>query len=76
MVTAAINRLVYYEKMPGLKSLTLLTYKEDRGDGTVCGNYRGPKLLEFIMKIVEHILEKIICKQVDIDDMKFGFVPR
>jgi len=38
------------------------------GDATICGNYRGLKLLEVIIKIVVHILEKIIHDHI-IDDM-------
>jgi len=39
-----------------------------------CGLYRGIKLLEHAMKVVERIFEDRIRHQIDIDDMKFGFM--
>jgi len=39
-----------------------------------CGSYRGIKLLELAMKVVERILEDRIRQQIDIDDMQFGFM--
>ena len=38
------------------------------------GNYRGLKLTDHVMKLVEHVLERRINKMVDIDEMQFGFV--
>ena len=40
-----------------------------------CGAYRGVKLLEHAMKIVERVLENRIRGLVTIDDMQFGFMP-
>ena len=37
-------------------------------------NYRGLKLTDHVMKLVEHVLERRIRKMVDIDEMQFGFV--
>jgi len=39
-----------------------------------CGSYRGIKLLEHAMKVVEMIFEYRILQQIDIDDMQFGFM--
>ena len=39
-----------------------------------CGAYRGVKLLEHAMKIVERVLEKRIRELVKVDDMQFGFM--
>ena len=49
-------------------SLVLPIYK-GKGDPMECGSYRGIKLLEHAMKVVERIFE-----QIKIDDMKFGFM--
>ena len=46
--------------------------KEDVMD---CGAYRGVKLLEHAMKIVERVLEKRIRELVKVDAMQFGFMP-
>ena len=39
-----------------------------------CGAYRGVKLLEHAMKIVERVLENGIRELVMIDKMQFGFM--
>ena len=46
-----------------------------KGDATSCGAYRGVKLLEHAMKIVERVLEKRIRNMVEVDEMQFGFMP-
>ena len=46
-----------------------------KGDAMSCGAYRGVKLLEHAMKLVERVLEKRIRKLVVVDDMQFGFMP-
>ena len=47
-----------------------------KGDMMDCGAYRGVKLLEHAMKIMESVLEKRVRGLVAIDDMQFGFTPR
>jgi len=39
-----------------------------------CGSYRGIKLLEHAMKVMERIFEYRIQQQIDIDDIQFGFM--
>ena len=39
-----------------------------------CGSYRGIKLLEHAMKVVERIFEHRIQQQIEVDDMQFGFM--
>jgi len=53
------------------KSNVLLPVK---GDPMECGSYRGIRLLEHAMKVVERILEHRIRQQTEIDDMQFGFM--
>ena len=40
-----------------------------------CEPYRGAKLLEHALKIVERVPEKSIRELVKVDDMQFGFMP-
>ena len=49
-------------------------YKQ-KGNPLECGNYRGIKLLEHGMKILEKIIEGRLRKTVEIDPMQFGFMP-
>ena len=39
------------------------------------GNYRGLKLTEQDMKILERIVDGLIRQVLSIDDSQFGFVP-
>jgi len=38
------------------------------------GSYRGIKLLEQVMKVVERIFEHRLRKQIEVDGMQFGFM--
>jgi len=51
-------------------SVVLPVYK-GKGDPMECGSYRGIKLLEHAMKLVERISKYRIRQQFDIDDMQF-----
>jgi len=57
----------------GLKSSMVLPIYKEKGDPMECGSYRGIKLLECSMKVVEKIFENRIQQQIDTDDMQFGF---
>ena len=46
-----------------------------KGDALACGSYRGIKLLDQVMKILERVLEKRIRERVTLDEMQFGFRP-
>jgi len=61
--------LIEWEKKYISRNLSyIINLYKGMGDATICGNYRGLKLLEVIIKIVVHILEKIIHDHI-IDDM-------
>ena len=44
-----------------------------KGDVMSCGSYRGVKLLEHAMEIVERVLERRIRAPVNLNEMQFGF---
>ena len=46
-----------------------------KGDAMNCMAYRGLKLLEHAMKIVEKVLERRLECMVKVDEMQFGFMP-
>ena len=46
-----------------------------KGDARIRGNYRGLKLLEQVMKVIERVVDSLIREQVDIDEMQYGFTP-
>ena len=50
-------------------------FSRGKGDAMSCGAYRGVKLLEHAMKIVEKVLERRMRRMVKVDEMQFGFMP-
>ena len=46
-----------------------------KGDALNRGNYRGLKLTEQVMKVLERIVDSLIRQVVSIEDSQFGFVP-
>ena len=59
--------------IPEKSSMVLPIYK-GKGDPMECGSYRGIKLLEHAMKVVERIFKNRIWQHIDIEDMQFGFM--
>ena len=57
------------------KTSVVVPICKEKGDVIDCGAYRGVKLLEHAMRIVERVLEKRIRELVKVDDMQFGFIP-
>ena len=55
-------------------SVVVLIFK-GKGDVMSCGSYRGVKLLEHAMKIVERVLKRRIRTLVNLNEMQFGFMP-
>ena len=56
------------------QSFIVCLYK-GKGDALERGNYRGLKLTEQVMKVLEWIVAGLIRQVVSIDDSQFGFVP-
>ena len=46
-----------------------------KGNALECSSYRGIKLLEHILKVLERVIEARLRKTVKIDEMQFGFCP-
>jgi len=55
------------------KSSVILPIYKGKGDQRECGSYRGIKLLEHAMKVVERTFEHRIRQQIEVSDMQFGF---
>ena len=54
---------------------TILNLYKGKGDALDRGNYRGLKLTEQVMKVLEGVLESAVRGMVDINKLQFGFVP-
>ena len=74
-VTDLCNAVVKEGKIPDdwSKSWMMNVYK-GKGDALECGSYRGIKLLEHVMKILERVIDSRVRRIVKVDDMQFGFM--
>ena len=57
------------------KMSTVVPIYKKKGSVMDCASYRGVKLLEHGMKVVERLLEKRLRRLVKVDQMQFGFMP-
>ena len=75
-VSDLCNAIIYEGKIPNdwKKSWMVKIYKGD-GDALECGSYRGIKLLDQVMKVLERIIANKIRSSVFINNMQFGFRP-
>ena len=46
-----------------------------KGDIGKFSCYRAVKLLEYVMKVVDRVVDKWLCRIVTVDEMKFGSMP-
>ena len=74
MIKDTLEMIWREERVPKewLKSEIVPIYKQ-KGDPLECGNYRGIKILEHSMKVLEKVLDKRLREIVDINEMQFGF---
>ena len=73
MIRDLATAIICDGKVPN-ESFIVCLYK-GKGDTLDRGNYRGLKLTEQAMKILERIVDGLIRQVVSIDDSQFGFVP-
>ena len=73
-VTDLCNMIVKEGSIPSdwTKSWLVTVYK-GKGDALECGSYRGMKLLDQVMKVLERVIEARLRNRVNINDMQFGF---
>jgi hypothetical protein len=70
------NAIIKEERVPeDWEESHIINCFKGKGDALIRGNYRGPKLLEQTMKVLERVADGIIRQQVVINDTQFGFTP-
>ena len=70
------NRIIYESAIPEDWDLScIINCFKGKGDALDRGNFRGLKLIDQVLKIVERIIESLIRSQISIDSMQFGFMP-
>ena len=76
LIADLANSIIWAGRIPKdwEKSFIINLYKGKR-DALDRGNYRGLKLLDHVMKVIERVVEKLICESVSINESQFGFMP-
>ena len=76
LIRQLIEAIIYEGKIPSdwHESYIVGLYK-GKGDALDRGNYRGLKLIEHVLKVLGRVVESLIRKRVEINDMQFGFMP-
>ena len=69
-ITNLANRIIKESRVPSdwTLSYTVSLYK-GKSDALSRENYRGFKVLDQVMKIIERVLDSVIRSQIDIDSM-------
>ena len=76
LVTDLVNSIISQGVVPADWEIsTIVNCYKGKGDALERGNYRGLKMLDQIMKVLERVVERLIREKVNIDDMQFGFMP-
>ena len=76
-MTELSNAVVRDGKIPKDWSRSwLVNVYKGKGDALACGSYRGIKLVEHAMKVLERVIERRVRNIVKIDNMQFGFMAR
>ena len=57
------------------RTSTVVSIYKKKGSVMDCASYRGVKLLEHDMKVVERLLEKMLRRLAKVNQMQFGFMP-
>ena len=75
-ITNLANRTIKEGRIPSDWNISyIVSLYKGKGDALSRDNYRGLKLLEQVMKIIERVLDSVIRSQADIHSMQFGFMP-
>ena len=76
LVTDLLNAIVREQRIPeDWKRSVVVNIFKGKGDAQERGNYRGIKLLDQVMKLMERVVAGLIRDMVDIDESQFGFTP-
>ena len=61
-ISELVNLVIYKDNIPeDWKDSFIINCYKGKGNATDLGNYRGLKLLQHVMKVLERVLESLIC---------------
>ena len=76
LIRDLVDAIIHQGQIPSdWEDSYIVSLYKGKGDALSRGNYRGLKLIDQVMKVMERVVEQLIRKQVRIDDMQFGFSP-
>ena len=76
LIVDLINAIFKEGKIPEEWSNSyIVSFFNGKGSALDKGNYRGLKLADQVLKVVERVIEKIIRECIVTDDMQFGVMP-
>ena len=71
-----IKSVMKHDKIPEDWEMSfILNLYKGKGDALNRGNYRGLKLTEDMMKVMERIVDRMIREMIAVNEMQFAFVP-
>ena len=73
LITSLANLIMKDGVIPqAWQSSVIVNCFKGKGDALERGNYRGLKLVDQVMKVIERIIDKLLRERIDIDEMQFG----
>ena len=76
LISELTNSIIFENRIPAdWENSFMISLYKGKGDALERGNYRGLKLLDQCLKVVDCIVEVIIRDRIEIDKMQFGFMP-
>ena len=76
VISQLVNQIIYEENiLQDWKDSVIINCYKGKGNATDPGTYRALKLLEHVMKVLEHVLGSLTRSQVDINNIQFDFMP-
>ena len=76
LITSLANQIMKDGVIPqDWQSSVIVNCFKGKSDALERSNYRGLKLVDQVMKVIERVIDKLLRKRIDIDEMQFGFAP-
>ena len=76
VITSLANVIIREERIPSeWNDSYILSLFKGKGSASALGNYRGLKLTDHVLKVLEQTVEKHIREIISVDEMQFGFMP-
>ena len=76
LIADLMNTIILEGRVPAdCSDSIIVSLFKGKVDGLDRSNYCGLKSTDHVLKIIERVVENIICETVNIDEMQFGFCP-